>query len=378
MSIVKKLLLFFIIMIFLFILLILFKRKLSLIQDSYKTEGYSNINTPDKDYFDKEVKGISLDTVTYPSGITDSNYNLKLNQYCIKGSANSAYSGGYISDTMVQYVLSRGCRVLDFEVYYLQDKNSNYNAFVGYSSDPKATTPYISNTTQLLFNDILDTTLTTAFTKQPSSKYMVTNTEDPLIINIRLKANKDNILNLLKIVNDSIANVLYNKYANHYINEKITGNTLFNTIKNKLIVVYDSTLFIENSLLDRITNSNLFYNMIGNSKNLFKSTYNEIIPTNNYKKTPPKIISSTEVKLFNNSSSLQYVLPENSKSSQPNPDIYSSIKNYGNQITLFQYYVMDNPLIYNEQMFQTYKSAFVPMSNCLTYIDNNNETTILS
>jgi hypothetical protein len=45
--------------------------------------------------------------------------DMELMQYCIKGSVNSAYSGQYISDEMVKYVLSRGCRFLDFEVYYL-------------------------------------------------------------------------------------------------------------------------------------------------------------------------------------------------------------------------------------------------------------------
>lgn len=367
-------------MIFLFILLILFKRKISLIQDSHKTEGYSNINTADKEYFDREVRSISIDAVTYPSGITDSNYNLKLNQYCIKGSSNSAYSGGYVSDTMVQYVLSRGCRVLDFEVYYLQDKNNNYNAFIGYSSDPKATTPYISNTIPILFNDVLDTTLNTAFIQNSSAKYSITNTKDPLFINIRLKVNKDNILNLLQLVDNTIKRFKNRpEYSQYYTNNKITGNTEFNSIKQKIIFIFDSTLFIEHNMLDRIMNGNLHYNLIGNYKNLLKSTYSEINPLK-YKATPPKVTSSTSVTFNNNESALKYVLPDNNISNPSNPPIESSIKDYGNQITLFQYHWMDTPLIHNEQLFQTYKSAFVPMANCLTYIDNNSDkkTTLFS
>jgi hypothetical protein len=60
-----------------------------------------------------------------------------------------------------------------------------------------------------------------------------------------------------------------------------------------------------------------------------------------------------------------------SSSSIPaNPNIYSSIKNYGIQVNLMQYYVNDMELMKNESMFQLYKAGITPMTNCLSYINN--------
>lgn len=44
--------------------------------------------------------------------------NIKLNSVCIKASFNTAYDGQTVSTDMVEYILSRGYRFLDFEVYY--------------------------------------------------------------------------------------------------------------------------------------------------------------------------------------------------------------------------------------------------------------------
>jgi len=69
-----------------------------------------------------EISSKEINSNDIPSGISDlskKSQTMELNQYIIKGSSNSAYSGNYISDEMVKYVLSRGCRFLDFEVYYL-------------------------------------------------------------------------------------------------------------------------------------------------------------------------------------------------------------------------------------------------------------------
>ena len=59
-----------------------------------------------------------------------------------------------------------------------------------------------------------------------------------------------------------------------------------------------------------------------------------------------------------------------SSSIPANPNIYSSIKNYGIQVNLMQYYVNDMELMKNESIFQLYKAGIMPIPNCLSYINN--------
>jgi hypothetical protein len=82
--------------------------------------------------------------------------------------------------------------------------------------------------------------------------------------------------------------------------------------------------------------------------------------------SPPNPLSYTTT----DSKLLTQIVPVNHKRSQTNPNIYSSIKNYGNQITMMQYYVYDTNLINHEQMFKQYNGGIVPMTYCLTYISN--------
>jgi hypothetical protein len=84
---------------------------------------------------------------------------------------------------------------------------------------------------------------------------------------------------------------------------------------------------------------------------------------------PPKVDSNGQVK-FDCDHGFNYIAPDTNNTFQNNPNIYSSIFNYGNQITMMQYYVMDQELIENEKIFKTYNASFVPMAYCLKYIEN--------
>ena len=59
---------------------------------------------------------------------------MPLHEYCIKASYNTACSGEYVSVNMVKEVLKRGCRFLDFEVFYMKENNT-FMPRVGISSD---------------------------------------------------------------------------------------------------------------------------------------------------------------------------------------------------------------------------------------------------
>lgn len=363
MSILKKILLVIIIILFSFIILSLLQERKSILNKIQVKEGLT-INNPDYNYMVSSVDKVAMDPTLYSSGINSvinsSTKQLPLNQLCIKASYNSAYTGKYISDVMIKYVLSRGCRFLDFEVYYLPDSKGNYITCVGYSTDPNAINPTISNSENIHFIDIFQSTLTDAFIKSSSSTYTIVNTKDPLFINIRMKTSKED----MKVLFDSIQNIINVTsrkplFQQYFTKTKIDGNTILNSIDGKVIIIFE-----KNDLIDY---SNSFYNIISNSEKLTKSTYGQI-DVNKYIACPPKVSTDTKV-VFNCNHTFNYVVPDNYYRSQNNPDIFSSIKEYGNQITTAQYYVSDNYLIEYENIFKTYNSAFVSMSNCLFYIN---------
>ena len=80
---------------------------------------------------DSEVKSIennkNLASVGNIQSISKKYADLPLKEYCIKASYNTACSGNYVSKDMIRHVLSRGCRFLDFEVFYIKHKNNFKN-----------------------------------------------------------------------------------------------------------------------------------------------------------------------------------------------------------------------------------------------------------
>jgi len=320
----------------------------------------------------KEIGYKEIDTKEMPSGINNmpaSSQDMELMQYCVKGSANSAYSGQYISDEMVKYVLSRGCRFLDFEVYYLpigddEDEKDTFAPYVGYSSDPSS----INSTTKnnYLFRKVLKSTLSNAFTQQSGEKYESPNSKDPLFIHIRIKTdtkNKDKLYDMIQSDIQSVFNSGYNDYFlvkrknDVIIPTQIDGTTSIKRLVQKVVMIFDYEP-------ENVIGS--FHNMTSDSAQLSRMTYDEM-NTFKYKAMPPKRLDSSRTDI----TKLKMAVPDSNRSDQENPNIHGAIKNYGVQFTLIQYYNTDMNLILAESMFQRYSAAILPMSLLLNYIKNS-------
>lgn len=381
----RKLLILFIVILFMYILFNLLKNRQAIINKIEQpnpekhVEGFAR-EDPDYSYVTSEVKTLAIDETQFPSGVLSVGNNLlnmNINQFCIKGSSNSAYSGNYISDTMVRYVLSRGCRFLDFEIYYLPDNTGGFHACVGYSSDPAAISPTISNTKPVLFLDLLKSAISGAFINHTGDSYYTTNRDDPLFIHLRLKTEKNKIGDLYKDVQSALSGLYTDStYSDYFFTRPwgdnyIKGNTKLSELTNKMIIIFENNymykLPLSNMVSPTSTDGN-FYNAISNSDTIQKSFYNELNPAK-FIASPPKIANPMTV-TFKTNSKMSMVAPENNKKTQTNPNLFSSIQNYGNQITLFQYHVNDTQLIENEQMFKTYGTSIVPMAYCLSYTNN--------
>ncbi len=321
---------------------------------------------------DNSVKSVAIDPTKFPNKInsvvnTTSVQNLTINQFCIKGSYNSAYSGTYITPTMVQYVLSRGCRALDFEVYM----DGEQRPIIGYSPDQSAINPsskYVANEKFPYFKDILKTAIQSAFHSTNGTAYSTPNKDDPLFVNIRLKTDEKNKKLLFDLVQDDIRS-LKQKYISYFYNDSVNpSETIISELKRKIIIIFEATV---NPNRDMGHEVNMTLGANNSSLGVIDSKrYYQLFP-NSTQATPPSIINNNQIQIGTNGTiPFTMVLPDNGKSSQPNMNIFSAIQNYGYQMNMFQYYVNDLLLIQNEDIFNTYNGGIVPMAYCLSYTQN--------
>ena len=317
---------------------------------------------------DNSVKSVAIDPTKFPNKInsvvnTTSVQNLTINQFCIKGSYNSAYSGTYITPTMVQYVLSRGCRALDFEVYM----DGEQRPIVGYSPDQSAVNPsskYVSNAKFPYFKDILKTAIQSAFHSTNGTAYSTPNKDDPLFVNIRLKTDEKNKKLLFDLVQDDIRYLKQDYISYFYEHAVDPSGTTISQLKRKIIIIFEYTpsFTIERNMGHEVNM------LLGTQINIKR--YYQLFP-NSTQATPPSIINDNKIQIGTGGIvPFTMVLPDNGKSSQPNMNIFSAIQNYGCQMNMFQYYVNDLLLIQNEDIFNTYNGGIVPMAYCLSYTQN--------
>jgi hypothetical protein len=107
-----------------------------------KFEGLENLNATNEDIELNKLK--NSENVTIQS-IHETDTKLPLSQYVIKASYNSALTGKYVNSNMIKYVLSRGCRFLDFEIFLIDGKPQ-----IAYTSDSKYKTIQSKNNILLL------------------------------------------------------------------------------------------------------------------------------------------------------------------------------------------------------------------------------------
>lgn len=289
--------------------------------------------------------------------VNPANANLPLSEYIIKSSYNSALSGKFIYNDMLKYVLGRGCRFLDFEVYYNKD---TLVPFVSYSTDSTYLT--IETNNSILLDNILTTVITSGFSADSP------NYEDPIFIQLRIKSTDPNVY---KAVAKSVDNTLTDKLYT----ERITKETLLSDIMGKVVLVIDKTINIEyKNFTDCSQNDTTCYdlkkyiNIESGSEFMRLSRYNEIL---NKTYSTPNIRDdniSTDV------SNIQVVLPDYDSSLIKNPNLSDFVLNYGCQIIPYRFYNTDDNLSSYEEFFKENKYAFVSLARGLPYLRKMKES----
>ena len=196
------------------------------------------------------------DTPSGVSNINISNTTLSLKEYFIKSSYNSAYSGTSVSTNNVIDILKRGCRFLDFEVFYIDGK-----AQVAYSTDPSRIN--IDSDNCILLSDVFDTLITNGFANAPNSG-------DPLFIQLRIKSKPDIDAGIFPLIIASIQS----KIGNRLYTGQVSGETLIKDLMGKIILVIDQKTCPEFSNYNDLVSMT---NMVSAGKKLHKYSYSTTI-----------------------------------------------------------------------------------------------------
>jgi hypothetical protein len=167
-----------------------------------------------------EKKGLELTILPVASKYMD----YPLREFMIKSSYNSAIVNNVASKEAIQFVLGRGCRLLDFEIYTRKTPSGKEVEYVSYSEDPEYRK--IETGLTLTLENALNTVAGNAFSPPSPAP------TDPLFIQLRIKNNSNAAYSRISTMIDSIlGSKVYTKELN--------GSTPLKEINGKVIIILD-------------------------------------------------------------------------------------------------------------------------------------------
>lgn len=281
--------------------------------------------------------------------------NELLKDYVVKGSYNSAVTGNYVSTDMIKYVIERGCRFVDFEVFLIDNKPK-----VTYSVDKTYQTYETENS--ILLDNALASVVSSAFSR-PSPNY-----EDPLFIQLRVKSKDNSIYKMIaKSVDHSLKNKLYSK--------KVDSNTKLSDIMGKVVLVFDKSLnrnYAEHSQCtkeDKYCNDLTRYvNLESGTTSLYSNTFSEVLAESTY---PLALKDGCD--LCTNVDKYRIALPSKQMKNEKNPELKDLVLGRAIQVNLFRFYLKGEELDDYEEFFNYFQSSFVPLASVIQYYKNNEE-----
>ena len=301
-------------------------------------EGMENADADTKEFIDKNITSINAE---------DSQSKFKLRDYYIKAAHNAfnpdKFKNSNVSMDAFLYVIARGCRFIDFEVFSVENQpvisSSSVNSF-----NYKETYNHIpvSEAFEVLGNYVF------AGSKCP-------NPGDPFIIHMRIMSQNITMYdNLAKIISQSKSvarHLLGPKYGREY-QSKDLGNENLLDFKGKIILMVDGT----NPVYRK---TKLFELMNMSSKSLFLSKYTYFGVKN---------VGDPQAFKDANKKNMCLVLPE--KAGRPINDGHNGPFTWGCQIVAmcFQEEVRDEKLKAYEDKFASVGYAFILKPEDLRYV----------
>lgn len=349
MTLIKKFLLIIILIITFFVLYRLYLQRIVLLEEGFR-EGYT-------DSIDSQNEYEALtNAIPLPPSIANFNCppSMTIKDLAIKASYNTAYTGGsYMNTNMIKFVMSRGCRFLDFEIYNYTDINGQILPVVAKSSQPDT----IDTLNNIPLTDALTAIDETAFSID-TGDLSVPNPADPLFIHLRIQ-NVDN-----NGFYSSINNILGAAFGDKMYNRSISKSTLMSEIMGKYVVLIDKTSrgYMEDNGGSIITNKN---GETGGTDFMLYHNSNILSGCNN----PPIV----ETQSMTNVQDYKIVLADKGTSFwgwDTNPNINILLDQYGSQIVACKYWAYDTNLIHCEAMFGHFQTAITLLANAIAYVRN--------
>lgn len=280
-----------------------------------------------------------------------------LRDFCIKASYNSAFTGKYVCQDMVKYVLQRGCRFLDFSVFI-----KDGIPIVAYSNslyDPSYTS-FTSLDPALSLAGVFSTIMSNAFSNTSP------NPEDPLFIQLHINTYLQNgYQDVARVIAGSLGTRLYQ--GSNGKASVVSLDTQITDIMGKIVIIIDGTAsqgfqnYTTCTPLDTgCINLKDYANMISGQDTIRLYTEDQITRQSINPPDPSVYL-------------MRIVLPVPGVFyGTTNPDAFNLIPNYGAQVVAEAFYYNDSKLRNYEAMFRAYKTAFVPLSAALVYINGQN------
>jgi len=309
------------------------------------------VNTPSKDPL----------MSSYPD-LTD----LPINEYVVKSSYNSACSGSSnnISNEMLMYTLSRGCRFIDFEISNIGGEP--------YVVSPDYKGPVKINKNKICkLTDILKTAVTYGLT---DANGHAPNYTDPLFIHLRINPDpsyNDLYSDVGRCIQTNIKNFLYKTGKNIDSNK-----TKMKDIMGKAVIIMNSNYNpewknivpcngVSKNCVDLI---NLIHLESGNNKVTLNSP--SLIKNTN---TTPILKNSNGINVDNEI--LRIILPDSDigllntdKSNlESNPDFENIVTKWSCNFITNRFYIRDQYLIDYEKFFNIQRLAIVPLAYVYDY-----------
>ncbi len=293
------------------------------------------------------IEGTTTTSQITNAGFDPANDNA-LRLYCIKSSSNSAYTGSYMNLNMIKYVLSKGCRFLDFEIYMKDNV-----PIVAYSTNKQSLETFTSNTPALSFAGVCSTIISNAFSDTSP------NPKDPLFLHLRIKTyDSSAYTKIAQTIKTSLGPKLYTENDGTAVSVNLDSQ--ITSMLGKIVIIVDQTSSPGYQNYSTCSPKNVDCYSLSNVVNMVSNSQTTRIYTENSLTYQPINPPDPDVYLFRivfpNLSFFKYTYNSNSN---------YLIQNYGVQIVAQAFYVNDTNLINYENIFKKNKSAFVRISNLL-------------
>ncbi len=301
-------------------------------------EGLENPDENTKAFIDKNITSITPE---------DSQSKFKLRDYYIKSAYNAfnpdKFKNSNVGMDALLYVIARGCRFIDFEVFSVENQpviaSSSVNSF-----------NYKETFNHIPVSDAFEVLGSYVF-----SGSKCPNPGDPFIIHMRMMSRNVTMYdNLAKIISQSktvARNLLGPKYGREYQSKDLGNEDLLN-FKGKIILMVDGTNQV-------YRNTKLFelINMSSNSLFLSKYTYFGV-----------KNVGDPQAFKDANKKNMCLVIPD--KGGRPINDGHNGPYTWGCQIAAmcFQEEVRDEKLKAYEDKFASVGYAFILKPEDLRYV----------